>query len=147
MLEEKTMTDIQAQATSRWGQIGLWIVKALVAVAFFAAGSMKLLGLPMMVEMFEQVGLGQWFRYLTGTLELVGAVAILIPTVAGFGAVLLCAIMVGAIFTHLLVLPGSPIPAAVLLALNALVAWAHRDQIKALAARTLGTRGGVQGEN
>jgi hypothetical protein len=55
--------------------------------------------------------------------------------------------MVGAIFTHLLVLPGSPIPAAVLLALNALVAWAHRDQIKALAARTLGTRGGVQGEN
>ena len=136
------MTDIQAQAASRWRQIGLWIVKALVAVAFIAAGSMKLLGLPMMVEMFEQVGLGQWFRYLTGTLELVGAVAILIPTVAGFGAVLLGAIMVGAIFTHLLVLPGSPIPATVLLALSALVAWAHRDQIMALAARTLGAGAG-----
>ena len=141
------MTDIQAQAASRWRQIGLWIVKALVAVAFIAAGSMKLLGLPMMVEMFEQVGLGQWFRYLTGTLELVGAVAILIPTVAGLGAVLLGTIMVGAIFTHLLVLPGSPIPAAVLLALSALVAWAHRDQIMAIAARTLGARSGVKGEH
>lgn len=32
-----------------------------------------------MVELFNEIGLGQWFRYLTGGLEVVGAVALLIP--------------------------------------------------------------------
>lgn len=83
----------------------------------------------MMVEAFEQIELGQWFRYLTGALELIGAIAILIPAVAAFGGALLAVIMVGATLTHLFVLPGSPIPAIVLFVLSALVVLAHRDQI------------------
>src|SRR5687768_8586279 len=108
------MAVVQIQAGPRWQQIGLWSVKALLAAAFLAAGSAKLYGVPMMVQTFEHVGVGQWLRYLTGFLEVVGAVAVLIPTVAGFGGVLLAAIMVGATLTHLLVVPGSPIPAIVL---------------------------------
>jgi putative oxidoreductase len=134
------MPVVQAQAASLWGQIGLWIVKALLAAVFLGAGGAKLFGVPTMVEMFEQVGLGQWFRYLTGFLELLGAVTVLIPATAGFGAVLLAVIMVGATLTHLLVLPGSPIPAIVLFVLSILVAWAHRDQITALAGRILVAR-------
>ena len=130
------MTALEMNAAPRWRQISLWVVKALLAMAFLGAGGAKLFGVPMMVEIFEQVGVGQWFRYLTGALEVVGAVAVLIPATAGFGGALLACIMVGAVLTHLLVLPGSPIPAIVLLALSASVAWAHHDQIMAFARNT-----------
>jgi len=134
------MSVVQSQAAPRWQQIGLWSVKALLAAAFLAAGSAKLYGVPMMVQTFEHVGVGQWFRYFTGFLEVVGAAAVLIPTVAGFGGVLLAAIMVGATLAHLLVVPGSPIPAIVLFALSTLVALAHRDQIAAVATRVFAPR-------
>jgi putative oxidoreductase len=45
-----------------------------------------------MVETFERVGLGQWFRYLTGALELVGAALLLWPGTTAFGALLLTAV-------------------------------------------------------
>jgi putative oxidoreductase len=131
------MSVAQVETAPRWRHIGLWSVKALLAAAFLAAGGAKLYGVPMMVQNFEQIGLGQWFRYLTGSLEVAGAVAVLIPATAAFGGALLAAIMVGATLTHLLVLPGSPIPAIVLFALSALVALAHRDQIAALVSNVI----------
>ena len=33
-----------------------------------------------MVEMFDKIGLGQWFRYLTGGLEVTGAILLLVET-------------------------------------------------------------------
>jgi hypothetical protein len=33
----------------------------------------------MMVESFDRIGLGQWFRIVTGLVEIVGAVALLVP--------------------------------------------------------------------
>ena len=45
---------------------------------------------------------------------------------------LIC-IMIGAVITHLFVIGGSPVPAIVLLALNAVVAYAERSQIASLA--------------
>jgi len=33
---------------------------------------------PMHVATFEKIGLGQWFRYLTGTVEVIGAILIMI---------------------------------------------------------------------
>jgi uncharacterized membrane protein YphA (DoxX/SURF4 family) len=101
----------------------------LLALAFAAAGTAKLYGVPMLVEEFEHIGLGQWFRYLTGTLEILGAVLIIIPSTVAFGAALLCCIMIGAIFTHVFVIGGSPIPAIVLLALSGIVAYAKRSMI------------------
>jgi len=52
---------------------GLLAIKALLTVAFVAAGSAKLLGAEMMVQTFEAVGVGQWFRYVTGIIEIGGA--------------------------------------------------------------------------
>ena len=40
------------------GRIGLWIVKALVALAFLAAAGLKLSGSPKMVAEFGELGLG-----------------------------------------------------------------------------------------
>ena len=116
-------------APPRWKSAGLWIVRGLLALTFAGAGGAKLYGVPMLVEEFQHIGVGQWFRYVTGALELLGAVFILTPSLAAFGAVLLICIMIGATITHLFVIGGSPVPALVLLALSAIVAYAKRDQL------------------
>ena len=73
------------------------------------------------VDLFEQIGLGQWFRVVTGVVEVTGAVALLIPGLASIGALWLGGTMVGAVATHLFVLHTSPVPAIVLGVLNAVV--------------------------
>jgi uncharacterized membrane protein len=105
------------------------------AAAFLAAGSFKLIGNPMMVEIFGQIGVGQWFRIVTGTVELVGGIALLIPRLAAFGGLLLATTMVFATLVHLFVIGGSPAPAVVLLAITATIAWLRRDQLRAVFAR------------
>jgi uncharacterized membrane protein YphA (DoxX/SURF4 family) len=106
--------------------ITCWALAGLAAAAFLAAGASKLAGAPPMVEMFGKIGAGQWFRYLTGALEVIGAVALLVPRAAFYGAVLLAIVMVGAIVTHLAVLGGSPVPALVLLVIVGAVAYLRR---------------------
>lgn len=125
-------TVLAAPAQPRWKSVSLWIVRGLLAFAFVGAGGAKLYGVPLMVEEFEQMGLGQWFRYFTGSLELLGALLILVPSLAAFGALLLICIMIGATIMHLFVIGGSPVPALVLLCLSAVVAFARRDQISAV---------------
>lgn len=127
------MSTIAAPAKPYWSSIGLWVVRGLLALAFVAAGGAKLYGVPMLVEEFQHIRLGQWFRYATGGLEVMGAILLLLPRKAAFGALLLICIMIGAVITHLFVIGGSPVPAIVLLALNAIVAYAKRDQITLLA--------------
>jgi uncharacterized membrane protein YphA (DoxX/SURF4 family) len=126
------MSLVAASAPPRWKSAGLWVVRGLLALAFAGAGGAKLYGVPMLVEEFQHIGLGQWFRYLTGALELLGAFLMLVPSLAAFGALLLICIMIGATITHLFVIGGSPVPALVLLALSAVVAYARRDQIASL---------------
>ena len=126
------MSLVAAPAMPRWKSAGLWVIRGLLALAFAAAGGAKLYGVPMLVEEFQHIGLGQWFRYLTGTLELLGAVMILVPSLAAFGGLLLICIMTGAIITHLFVIGGSPVPAVVLLALSAVVVHANRGQVGAV---------------
>ena len=106
---------------------GLWALQIISAGMFLLAGTMKLSGNPMMVQMFGVIGLGQWFRYLTGTIEVVGAVLLLIPSVAIYGAVPLAATMVGAILTHLFIVGGSPLVPILLLASTSTIAWARRS--------------------
>lgn len=124
-----SLDQISSYAGRNWRAYALWAVKALLAAAFVAAGGAKLLGAPMMVETFERVGLGQWFRYVTGLLEILGAAAILLPVTAGFAALLLICVMIGAVITHAFVIGGSFAPALLLLALNLVVAWSERERI------------------
>jgi putative oxidoreductase len=55
-------------------------------------------------ELFGKIGIGQWLRYFTGSLEVVGAVLLLIPKTSAIAAVLLALTMVGAVATHLFIL-------------------------------------------
>lgn len=122
----------------RWRRIGLWVLKVLLAVVFIGAGGAKLAGVQQMVDIFNTIGLGQWFRYLTGAIEVVGGVTLLFPALAGLAALVLAATMAGATLTHLTVLPASPLPAVVLLVLCLLVVFAHRDSIEVTVKSVLG---------
>lgn len=103
--------------------------KVLLTLAFVTAGSAKLIGLQPMVEVFDQVGFGQWFRYVTGAIEVGGAVLLWVRGRQVFGAALLVATMVGAVLSHIFILGPSAIPALVLGVLAAFVLYEHRDQV------------------
>jgi putative oxidoreductase len=113
----------QTSKPSKTLNLTIWGVQILTALAFLAAGGSKLSGAPAMVDMFEKIGFGQWFRYVTGSLEVIGALLLLLPRTAAIGGWLLAAVMIGAIGTHLLIIGGSPIPAVVLLVLAITVGW------------------------
>jgi len=117
---------------SRAVTIITWILQILAAAAFLSAGYPKLMGAPMMVDMFDKIGVGQWFRYLTGGIEVGSAFLLLLPGRAVFGAILLVCTMVGAILTHFLVLHTPPTGPVVLLILVAIIAWLRWDQIRVL---------------
>jgi putative oxidoreductase len=103
-----------------------WVLCLLLAVFFLMIGGMKLLGKPIMVREFEQVGLGQWFRYFTGTLEVIGAVGLLVPKFSRWAALLLAVVMAGALVAHFTVLHSPPTAALIMLALAVLIAWLRR---------------------
>ena len=132
------MSAVSIQSSRPSRRIGAWTLQGIIAAAFFAAGAAKLAGVPFMVDLFAQIGLGQWFRVVTGVVEVVGAVALLFPGLAPIGALWLGGTMVGAVATHLFVLHTSPVPAIVLGVLNALVVYLRRDELAALLHRVKG---------
>jgi putative oxidoreductase len=66
--------------------ITFWALSSLVALAFIGAGGAKLAGAAVMVDMFSKVGLGQWFRYFTGLLEVAGGNGLLTSRHAFYAA-------------------------------------------------------------
>jgi putative oxidoreductase len=114
--------------------IGFWVLKILFGLAFIAAGCAKIYGPPAMVAEFDAVGLGQWFRYFTGALELIGAILLLTPRTTAFGALLLAGICGGAFFAQFFALHGDIVHTIVMAIILLAIAWTRRDQI--LAAST-----------
>jgi putative oxidoreductase len=119
----------------RTGLIALWTAQLVLAGMFLLAGGSKLAGVPAMVALFDAIGVGQWFRYVTGLIEVGSAVALLVPALAPFGAIALVATMAGAILTHLFVVGGSPAVPVILFIGSLVVAWARRDQISSALSR------------
>ena len=117
-----------SSTTWRAGTVALWATQIAVAGMFLFAGGLKLAGAPDMVAVFDAIGIGQWFRYLTGSIEVTAALLLLTPRLALFGALLLIPTMIGAVVTHLLIVGASPIPAIVLLAGSSAIALVRRHQ-------------------
>jgi putative oxidoreductase len=115
-------------STGKIINVGLWILQIGAAGMFLMVGFLKLSGDPQLVGLFDGIGLGQWFRYLTGSLEVLGALLLLVPRLSGLGALLLVGVMLGAVPTHLFVVGGSPLPAIILLIVTGVVAWGRRER-------------------
>ncbi|WP_426246213.1 DoxX family protein [Nocardioides sp. LHG3406-4] len=113
----------------RPGSVALWVVQVLLATQFVGAGLTKLSGNAAMVDMFAEIGAGQWFRYLVGVLELAGAIGLLLPRLCGLAALGLTGVMAGAVVTNLFVLGESPVLPLAFLAVAGLIAWLRRATI------------------
>lgn len=83
----------------------VYVLQGLLAIMFLMAGIGKITGSKMHVEGFKHWRLPQWFRVVTGIVEFVGAVALIIgywkPSWAAAGALLLAITAVGGILTHI----------------------------------------------
>jgi putative oxidoreductase len=117
-------------------RIGTWILQGVVSAMFFAAGATKLAAAPFEVQLFAQIGLGQWFRVVTGVVQIVGAFALVYPGLASIGGLWLGFTMFCAVVANLAVLHTNPTPAIVLALLNALIVYLRRDELASMA-RTL----------
>ena len=113
----------------------VWAASIVLALAFGAAGMAKLAGVPQMVQVFDAIGAGQWFRYVTAIVEITGAVLLLVPAAGFAGGLLLACTMLGAVATHLLIIGGNPLPAVLLGVLAGFVAWRLRPAPHALPPR------------
>ncbi|MEV1068845.1 DoxX family protein [Streptomyces sp. NPDC050263] len=115
----------------RAANVALLVIQVLLVPFYLAAGSAKLVGAEQMIEFFDQIGAGHWLRYLTGTLEIIGALGLLVPRLTGLAALGLTGLMTGAVITNLVA--GTPsLLAMVLLPLVAVLAWGRQDRTIAL---------------
>jgi putative oxidoreductase len=113
-------------------RVTLWVLQVLAAVMFLFAGYLKLSSSPDMVALFAGIGAGQWFRYVTGALEILGALALFIPRLRAPGAIGLGLLLVGALITDLFIVHISPLPALVDLVVVAVIAWGRRQELATL---------------
>jgi putative oxidoreductase len=107
-----------------------WIIAVLLAVVFVFVGGAKLLGARAMVQEFAQIGIGQWFRYFTGILEVGGAIGVLIPKYRFVAALQIAVVMVGATTANIWILHLPPLArlTAFLLATALTLAWLRRPK-------------------
>ena len=113
----------------RSGVIALWVVQIALAGMFLLAGGSKLLGAPALVALFDTSGIGQRFRYVTGFIEVGSAIALLVPSIAVYGALALVPTMIGAVAAELFIVGDSAVPPAVLLLGAVGVVWARRREL------------------
>jgi len=104
-------------------------LRGLLTLAFVAAGGAKLAGAEMMLGTFDAIGVGHWFRYVTGAIEVGAGLLLWVPGKQVLAAALLGATMVGAVLAHLFILGPSAVPAVILGLICAAVIYLHRDQI------------------
>ena len=65
-----------------------------LAIVFVFFGGLKFSSHSMYVRIFAQIGFGQWFRYVTGVIEIAGAVAFWLLHRNGFAALVPGALLV-----------------------------------------------------
>jgi putative oxidoreductase len=112
-------------------------LRALLTLAFVGAGFAKLAGAEMMVATYDAIGFGQWFRYVTGIIEVGGAALLWVPRRQVLAASVLGGTMVGAVLAHLSLLGAAEgLPAVVLGLICTAVIYLHRDQINETLGRT-----------
>jgi putative oxidoreductase len=115
----------------RFRRITLLAAKFALVLVFLATGTSKILGVQQLVDGFIQIGLGPWFRYLTGAIEIGGALLLLWPLTSGLGALILLGVSVGAFFVQLFIMHGDVVHTWVLATLSGSLAWGGRDALQA----------------
>lgn len=114
----------------RWALLALQV---LLALLYVASGLGKVTLEATVVAGFTAMGIGPGLTVTIGVLELLGAVGLLIPRIAGLAATAFVALMVGAVgITAGTLGVGMILVPALVLVLVAVVAWARRHETAAL---------------
>lgn len=96
-----------------------FVLRMSAGLLFLVVGLYKFNAHGYWVKLFAEIGLGDWFRYLTGALQVSGGLLFLVRRTVLVGAVITGCTMVGAIFVHLFVLDtgfgGAVFPLALLI--------------------------------
>ena len=107
------------------------ILRVILGLAFLAIAAVKLSGSLQTPQMFANIGWGQWFRYFTGALDLIGAVLVLLPRSAFYGAlVLMCTVGFAVVLTFAGRIHDSPLAPLTLTVVAAAVAWLTRPGVE-----------------
>jgi uncharacterized membrane protein YphA (DoxX/SURF4 family) len=96
----------QATAPEPRNAMGDWVVRGGIGLFFIWVGADKFS--PGWVELFQQIGFGQWFRYFTGVVEILGGILVLIPWTMNAGIALLACTMASAALILIFVV-GQPL--------------------------------------
>lgn len=109
-----------------------WALRIVIFAGFlfFASGKFKPNAESPWAVTFNQIGLGQWFRYFTGGLEVLGAFLVLFSRTVELGLVVLSTVMFGAIVIVVLVLhrPSDAFVAFSFLC-GMIAFWLHRRRV------------------
>ncbi|TDV46050.1 DoxX family protein [Actinophytocola oryzae] len=112
----------------------MWTTQAILA-AYFVYSASLLFG-DELVGKFAEIGVGQWLRYVTGVLELAGAIGLVVPFLCGLAGLGLAGVMAGAVGTELFLLAeGDALLPAVLGGLAVVVAIARWGSVRTALTR------------
>jgi hypothetical protein len=81
-----------------------WVLRISAGLLFLGVGLAKFSSDSYWVRLFADIGLGEWFRYLTGALQVMGGLLFLVPRTVYPAAVLAGSTMIGAVVVHMFVL-------------------------------------------
>src|SRR5690348_3905524 len=110
-------------------QLALRAVEILAGLFIaIASGLPKLFGEATAVQMFDDIGWGDWFRYLVGTLEVLGGIGLILPKTTRLAAICLSGLMVGAVVFTLIYLDveATIVTPMILCGIFAFIAWNRR---------------------
>ncbi|MFD7027761.1 DoxX family protein [Streptomyces sp. NPDC059917] len=115
----------------------VWTLRILLALFFALASALpKLLALPAAATVFDSIGVGHWFMYLTGLVELAGAVGLLVRRLTGPAATALIVFLVFAFVTQLTAMHGENAGTPFLFMVPlAVIAWNRRAETVELLGR------------
>jgi putative oxidoreductase len=98
--------------------IAFWVIQILFAAYFLWFYVIpKFTGDTYWIDLFGQIGIGQWFRYVTGIVEVIGAVGLLIPRL------------------FIVDDPGAAVPALIVFVVAVVIAWVRWPDTRALFGR------------
>jgi uncharacterized membrane protein YphA (DoxX/SURF4 family) len=118
-------------ATLQGGSVNAldWVLRVLVALVFLYEGMDKFGSRRLWIRLFAQIGFGQWFRYATGVVEIMGAALLMVPRTTTVAVTMLGCTMIGAFLTHLFIVGIGPqsIVVGALFGLILAIGWRRRE--------------------
>lgn len=111
------------------------ILQSFLILVFLITGTMKIAGNQQLIETFKHLNLPQWFRVVTGWVQVIGVAGLVIgfwnPAITALAGGWLAITMLGGVITHLRAKDpiGKVVPALVLAVLSIIVLFINYSEL------------------